>query len=234
MDQSLPKHVAIVMDGNGRWAKKRMLPKAAGHRAGAKAFKEIIKHSVRRGIRILTAFAFSSENWGRPEEEVHDLIQLFVEVLRNEAATLHKNNIRIRFIGDHSRFTPSLQQEMTELSAATAIYDRLTLVVAMNYGGRWDIVQAAKAVAMKVQSGDMQPEQITTDTFHRHLSTADLPDPDLVIRTSKEYRISNFLLWQSAYAEFFFSEKLWPDFDITAYEKALEAYALRERRFGKV
>ena len=233
-DTAVPVHVAIVMDGNGRWARKRMLPKVAGHRAGVKTLKEVIKHSIRRGVRVLTVFAFSSENWERPEKEVHNLMQLFVEALRDEVPILYENRIRIRFIGDDTRFSSSLQKKMAEVSAETEDLDRLNLVVAMNYGGRWDILQAARNLAEQVQSGTMQPAQITAESFRRCLSAPDLPDPDLLIRTSDEYRISNFLLWQTAYTEFFFAKELWPDFDTAAYDRALAAYAQRDRRFGKV
>ena len=233
-DTAVPVHVAIVMDGNGRWARKRMLPKVAGHRAGVKALKEVIKHSIRRGVRVLTVFAFSSENWERPEKEVHHLMQLFVEALRDEVPVLYENCIRIRFIGDDTRFSSRLQKEMAAASAETEELDRLNLVVAMNYGGRWDILQAARHLAEQVQSGTMQPAQITAESFRQCLSASDLPDPDLLIRTSDEYRISNFLLWQTAYTEFFFAKELWPDFDTAAYDRALAAYAQRDRRFGKV
>ena len=233
MAQHIPNHVAIVMDGNGRWAEKRILPKIAGHRAGVKVLKAIIEHSVKYGVKILTVFAFSSENWNRPIQEVQDLMELFIEALKNEAHSLQENKIKIKFIGDCSKFSAKLRQHIASVAAQAVDHEKLTLVIAVNYGGRWDVVQACKTIACKVETGKITSDQIDIELFNRHTSTFDLPDPDLFIRTSNEYRVSNFLLWQLAYTELFFCEELWPDFTIAIYQKALDAYAIRERRFGR-
>lgn len=232
MNQLVPQHVAIVMDGNGRWARKRMLPKIAGHRAGIKSLKSVIEYSIKSGVKILTVFAFSSENWNRPKQEVDDLMNLFVEALTNEIPSLQQNQIQLKFIGDCEKFNNKLQQKILSVTQSTKNNNKLTLVVAINYGGQWDITQAVQTIAAQVKTGKINPEQINEKFFSNYLSTHDLPDPDLFIRTSNEYRISNFLLWQLAYTELFFCPELWPDFTVANYQKALDAYARRERRFG--
>jgi undecaprenyl diphosphate synthase len=225
---NIPAHVAIVMDGNGRWAKKRLLPRMMGHKAGADTVKKIIQASAEIGIKVLTLFAFSSENWRRPQEEVDHLMGMFLTRLEQEIDELNANNIRIRFIGDHSQLNVNLQQRIQEAEALTHQNYHLQVVVALNYGGQWDILQACQKIYHEAQ-----PE-FTPDNFQRHLSTGDLPPVDLFIRTSGEIRISNFLLWQIAYAELYFTDTLWPDFDAAALKKALEEYTKRQRRFGDV
>jgi len=229
----MPRHVAIIMDGNGRWARRRFLPRPFGHREGVKAVRRVVNACVDRGIDTLTLFAFSSENWRRPTWEVSVLMKLFLVSLRNEIDALQQNNVRIRFIGDRSAFTESLQAVIHEAETATAANATITLVIAANYGGRWDIVQAARRLAREVQQGLLTPEQITTEHFDTGLSLADLPEPDLFIRTGGEQRISNFLLWQLAYTELYFTDRLWPDFDATDLDQACAAFAQRQRRFGQ-
>ncbi|MEW6166276.1 MAG: polyprenyl diphosphate synthase [Pseudomonadota bacterium] len=224
---SVPRHVAIIMDGNGRWAQSRGRPRAVGHRAGVRATRKIVRAAMQSGVEVLTLFAFSQENWNRPELEVRLLMQLFVTTLAREIKSLHKNGIRVRFIGDHSDFAPELRKEMQRAEALTAADTRLQLVVAVGYGGQWDIVQAARELA---QSG----EPITAEGIERQLVTRELPAPDLLIRSGGESRISNFLLWQLAYTELYFTPTLWPDFDDAAFAAALEWYAGRVRRFGRV
>lgn len=233
-DQSrLPRHVAVVMDGNGRWAEKRRRPRPFGHRAGVKAVRGIIQACVAKGIGALTLFAFSSENWSRPRAEVRSLMDLFLRSLRREATGLSDNGVRLRFIGDRSRFSAELTQLMHDVELQTQSNSRLHLNIAVNYGGRWDIVAAARELAMAVHEGTLSPEQIDVERFGQALSLSDLPEPDLLIRTGGEHRISNFLLWQMAYTELHFSAALWPDFDDAAFDSALADFALRERRFGK-
>jgi undecaprenyl diphosphate synthase len=229
---NLPKHVAIIMDGNGRWAKKRHLPRIAGHREGLKTVRRIVKACGEKGIKILTLFAFSSENWRRPPDEVSSLLSLFLTALQNEIKKLHENNVKLRIIGDRQRFVTELQDSIEAAEKLTANNTGLTLVIAADYGGRWDIVEAMKAIAIKIQAGQLAPESITETTLHDYLTLSDLPEPDLFIRTSGEQRISNFLLWQLAYTELYFSPVLWPDFNETALEIALDFYTNRERRFG--
>ncbi|MCX8049239.1 MAG: isoprenyl transferase [Methylohalobius sp.] len=228
----LPRHVAIIMDGNGRWAKLRKLPRTAGHQAGVTAVRKTVEHCLRRGIEVLTLFAFSSENWRRPPEEVSVLMRLFQLTLEREAQKLHENDIRLQVIGDLTAFPGDLQRCISEVQHLTQANRRMTLAVAANYGGRWDIVQAAKALARQVERGTLTSEEIDESLFASHLSLADLPEPDLFIRTGGELRISNFLLWQLAYTEFYFSDVLWPDFDEAELDRALAEYARRERRFG--
>ncbi|HXH02776.1 MAG TPA: isoprenyl transferase [Candidatus Competibacteraceae bacterium] len=229
----IPRHVAIIMDGNGRWARRRLLPRPAGHREGVKAAQRVVRACYERGVEALTLFAFSSENWQRPEKEVSLLMDLFLTTLRGEIRRLHSNNVRLRFIGDRSAFADKLRGQMDEAERLTAGNSGLTLVIAANYGGRWDITQAARRIAEEVRAGCLAPEQIDTDLLERHLCLHDLPPPDLLIRTGGEQRISNFLLWQLAYTELFFSERLWPDFDAAALDEAFQAYAQRQRRFGR-
>jgi undecaprenyl diphosphate synthase len=229
----IPRHVAIIMDGNGRWAQRRGLPRPAGHQAGAEAVRRVVEESVRLGVRVLTLFAFSSENWRRPRHEVSLLMDLFFRALKRELPRLKANGVRLRIIGDRTAFSDRLQQRMGDAETATAGGDRLLLQVAANYGGRWDIAQAARALARAVRAGELEPEAIDEDRFAAALSFADAGDPDLLIRTGGEQRLSNFLLWQSAYTELCFTDTLWPDFDAAAYAQVLQAFAGRQRRFGQ-
>jgi undecaprenyl diphosphate synthase len=227
---AIPRHIAIIMDGNGRWAKKRFLPRIGGHRRGVEAVRDTVKTCAELGVEFLTLFAFSSENWRRPAEEVSFLMQLFVKALESEVVKLHDNDIRFKVVGDLSRFDPELQKLIREAEALTAENRRLTLTVAANYGGRWDIMQAAARMFKE------RPElrnSFTEDDLSPYLSTSYAPEPDLFIRTGGEQRISNFLLWQLAYAELFFTDTLWPDFDATALQEAIRSYQSRERRFGR-
>jgi len=230
---AVPRHVAIIMDGNNRWAKKRLLPGVAGHKAGVDAVRAVIEVCAEVGVEVLTLFAFSSENWQRPAEEVGALMELFLSALRREAKKLKDNAISLRIIGDRSRFHPELQAAMREAEALTAGPQRFILQVAANYGGQWDIAQAAQKLAREVQAGHLQSEDITPELLQSCLVTGDLPLPDLCIRTGGEHRISNFLLWQLAYSELYFSDLLWPDFKHDAMRKALADFATRQRRFGK-
>jgi len=227
---TIPKHIAIIMDGNGRWAKRRLLPRIEGHRRGVEAVRAAIRDCAEKGVEYLTLFAFSSENWRRPEEEVSLLMQLFVMALEREVVKLHENEIRFRVIGDLSRFEPRLQQLICDGERMTENNTRLTLTVAANYGGRWDIMQAANRLlterpecAQGFKEEDLAP----------YLSMAYAPEPDLFIRTGGEQRISNFLLWQLAYSELYFTETLWPDFNTLALDTAIASYQNRERRFGR-
>jgi len=230
---AIPGHIAIVMDGNGRWAKKRNRPRSMGHQAGVKALRATIRHCVRLGVGTLTVFAFSSENWNRPASEISHLMDLFLRALDKETNELHQNGICFRFIGDKSAFKPTLQTKMSEAEALTANNTRMVVNIAVNYGGRWDITQAAKRLAANVAEGKLSPAEIDEQQFTRFLALAESPDPDLFIRTGGEMRISNFLLWQSAYAEFYFTPVLWPDFDSDVLDLAVTAFQSRERRFGR-
>lgn len=230
---AVPRHVAIIMDGNNRWAKKRFLPGVAGHKAGVDAVRAVIEVCAQSGVEVLTLFAFSSENWQRPADEVSALMELFLGALRRESRRLNENGIALRIIGDRSRFHPELQQAMRDAEALTAANHKFILQVAANYGGQWDIVQAAQCLAAQVKTGEMQPEDITAERLQAALSTAGIPLPDLCIRTGGEHRISNFLLWQLAYAELYFSDLYWPDFKHKAMRDALADFATRQRRFGK-
>jgi len=229
----LPQHIAIIMDGNGRWARTRMLPRYVGHREGVKAVRRIVEACRDKGIRVLTLFAFSSENWRRPSDEVGWLMDLFIHTLKKEVDTLHRNGIRIRFIGDRSAFPADLREQIVRAEERTVHNPGLNLVVAANYGGHWDITQACRAVAQRVAAGDLTPGDITAGMIGEHISMQDLPEPDLFIRTGGEQRISNFLLWQLAYTELYFTETLWPAFDEKALDDALQSYASRQRRFGR-
>jgi undecaprenyl diphosphate synthase len=228
----LPRHIAIIMDGNGRWAKQRFLPRIAGHKAGASAVRESVKWCVKKNIEVLTLFAFSSENWQRPAQEVTQLMELFVSALQREAKKLHKQNIQLRIIGDRSRFHDKLRQQMHAVEELTAANTGLKLIIAANYGGQWDIVEACRQLADAVKNGSLTSDAISVELLRSKLTTADLPDPDLFIRTSGEQRISNFLIWQLSYAELYFTEVLWPDFATAELEKALAFFVSRERRFG--
>jgi len=231
--KALPQHVAVVMDGNGRWAKKRFLPRTAGHKAGVKSTRRLVELCSLKGIDALTLFAFSSENWSRPDQEVSSLMSLFLSTLNSELNKLHEQGVRICFIGDRSRFAQNLQASITAAEEKTQANTRLKLNIAANYGGRWDIVNAARSLSRMLVEGDITESEITEEAFSRQLCLLGLPEPDLFIRTGGEQRISNFLLWQIAYTELYFTDTLWPEFDDAAFEKALEWYALRQRRFGR-
>lgn len=231
---SLPQHVAIIMDGNGRWAQQRQLPRIAGHEEGVKTVEKIIKQAMKSQIKILTLFAFGIENWGRPQDEVDFLMQLFIKNLETQAEHFIKNNIQLRVIGDSSRIAEHLQKKIKAIEATTSANNGLILVIAFNYSGRWDILQASQKLAAKVQQQQMQAADINYDNFAEELCLADLPEPDLFIRSSGEQRISNFFLWQLAYTELYFSEVLWPDFAEADFEEALHKYSLRQRRYGLV
>ncbi len=229
----MPEHVAIVMDGNGRWAKKRFLPRSAGHQAGVGSVRKTVQQCLDKGIRILTLFAFSSENWRRPLQEVNLLLELFLITLDQETEKLHRNEVRLIIIGDKSAFPMALQDRINASEAKTCHNTRLTLIMAVNYGGRWDICQATRKIAKKVEQGELLADEVTEPMIASHLSLAGFPEPDLFIRTGGEQRISNFLLWQMAYSEFYFTPVLWPDFDEQAFGQALADYAHRQRRFGR-
>lgn len=223
---ALPHHIAIVMDGNGRWATQRYLPRVAGHKKGVDALRACVRHCGERGIKVLTVFAFSSENWNRPAEEVSGLMELLAAALSREVPQLKAEGVRIQFVGDRSRLSDKVRAGLAQAEAATSGNSRLVFNVCFNYGGRWDIAQAAARLAA-------QGVEITEESLHGAMSLAPLPDPDLLIRTGGEQRISNFLLWQAAYSELYFSDKLWPEFDAPALDAAIADYARRERRFGK-
>ena len=227
---AVPAHVAVIMDGNGRWAKKRFLPRVAGHVKGVELVREMVRACLERGVRYLTLFAFSSENWRRPQEEVTLLMQLFVKALEQEVEKLHRNGVRLRVIGDLSRFEPRLQALIRQAEETTAGNTGLDLTIAANYGGRWDIMQAVNRMA---QAQPDKAGQWTEAEIEPYLSMHFAPEPDLFIRTGGEERISNFLLWQLAYTEFYFTPTLWPDFDTAEFGKAITSYQQRERRFGR-
>jgi undecaprenyl diphosphate synthase len=228
----LPRHLAVIMDGNGRWAERRRRPRAIGHRAGARAVNICIDFCLERGIQALTLFAFSSENWGRPEEEVGALMKLFLGALDREVEELHRRGVRVRFIGERERFAADIRQRMQAAESLTVGNTRLHLNIAASYGGRQDIAQAARALAIDVAAGRLKPEDIDEAALAARISLADLPAPDLFIRTGGDHRVSNFLLWQLAYTELWFTDVLWPDLDATLLQRALDDYAQRERRFG--
>ena len=227
-----PRHVAIIMDGNGRWAKNQGKLRISGHKAGVKAVRRSVSFAVSNNLEALTLYAFSSENWSRPPQEVTALMELFVWALDSEVKSLHKHNVRLRIIGDVSRFSNRIQERIRRAEELTQQNSGLTLNIAANYGGRWDIIQGVKKLAEQVQEGLLRPDQITEENLSAHLCMQGLAPVDLVIRTGGEHRISNFLLWQIAYAEFYFTDVLWPDFDEHVFEGALNAFAQRERRFG--
>ncbi|MCD6706454.1 MAG: di-trans,poly-cis-decaprenylcistransferase [Thiobacillus sp.] len=225
----VPRHIAIIMDGNGRWAKRRLMPRVAGHRKGVEALRGVIRACAERGVSHLTVFAFSSENWRRPQEEVTLLMELFMRALENEVARLHENDIRFRVIGDLSGFSARIQALIRDAETLTRDNTRLTFTVAANYGGRWDIVQAVK----KLIAAGAAAEDVDETALAQQLSMAEAPEPDLFIRTGGEQRVSNFLLWQLAYTELYFTDALWPDFDAVALDQAIASYRSRERRFGR-
>jgi undecaprenyl diphosphate synthase len=231
-DNKNPRHIAIIMDGNGRWAQKRFMPRAVGHQAGVKAVRKIVEYCAKHKVEVLTLFAFSSENWRRPEAEVSLLMALFMATLQREINKLDRNNIRLRFIGDRTAFSDKLQQKMAEGEAQTRDNTALTVVVAANYGGHWDMCQAFQKVVDKMAAGELKNQSISEQLISQHLSTADLPDPDLFIRTGGEQRVSNFMLWQLAYTEMYFTATLWPDFDQNSLEDAIKSFKSRQRRFG--
>ena len=227
---AVPRHVAIIMDGNGRWARKRLLPRFAGHHRGVETVRATVRTCLERGIEFLTIFAFSSENWRRPQEEVSLLMQLFVKALKDEVSKLHRNGVRLRVVGDLSRFEPELQALIRSSEERTADNERLILTVAANYGGRWDILQAVNRMLL---SEPGKNGEWTESDMAPHLAMSYAPEPDLFIRTGGEQRISNFLLWQLAYSEFYFTDLLWPEFDAAAFDAALVSFQQRERRFGR-
>jgi len=228
-----PQHIAIIMDGNGRWAKSKYLPRSSGHQKGVQSVRKIVKHCGQLGVNTLTLFAFSSENLNRSSEEVGLLFKLFLTVLKNETTKLNDNNIKLKIIGDLSVFTPEIQRLANDAEKQLSNNNGLNLVIAANYGGRWDIVESAKKIAIKSVNGELDPEKIDTSLFNAHSSLAEFPKVDLLIRTSGELRISNFLLWEIAYSELYFCNTLWPDFDEHELDTAIESFHLRERRFGK-
>ena len=230
---SQPRHVAIIMDGNGRWARARMLPRAIGHREGVKSVRRVVEACIDREIGVLTLFAFSSENWRRPSEEVGLIMDLFVNTLKKEVDALDRNGVRLRFIGERTAFSDNLRRLIRESERHTADNRRLQLVIAANYGGQWDITQACRRLARQVADGTLQPQDICSEDISAALSMPDLPMPDLFIRTGGERRISNFLLWQLAYTELYFTDLLWPEFDAGELDRALDWYANRQRRFGR-
>lgn len=230
---NLPRHVAIIMDGNNRWAKQRKQLGVSGHKAGVEAVREVVKTCAEEGVEVLTLFAFSSENWRRPKDEVSALMRLFLFALEREVKKIHRNNIRLKIIGERKQFSELLQKHMLSAEALTENNTGMTLVIAANYGGQWDIVQASKRIAEQVESGAISAKDVNNELFQSQLSLGDLPMPDLMIRTAGELRISNFMLWQLAYAEFYFSDLYWPDFGSEQMLLALKAYQNRKRRFGQ-
>jgi undecaprenyl diphosphate synthase len=233
-DKHVPVHVAIIMDGNGRWAEEQGLPRHAGHQAGVGSVRSTVEQCLKHGVAALTLFAFSSENWRRPAQEVGLLMDLFLTALQREAKRLQRNNVRLRVIGDRSAFSAKLQDGIAAAESLTAGNDALLLQIAANYGGRWDVAQAARRLAQQVADGRMRPEEVNEVALADALSFPDIPDPDLYIRTGGERRLSNFLLWQAAYSELYFTATLWPDFDAAAFDQALEDFARRQRRFGMI
>ncbi len=229
----LPAHVAIIMDGNGRWAHQHLLPRYMGHRAGVKAVRRVVESCKDRGIEVLTLFAFSSENWRRPGDEVGLLMDLFVRTLKKEVETLKRNGVQLRFIGDRSAFNKKLRELIDMAEVYTRENTELVLVIAANYGGHWDITQTMRKLAHRVKEGSLQPEEISQELISGEISLADLPSPDLFIRTGGEQRVSNFLLWQLAYTELYFTDTLWPDFNEQALDAAIQSFRKRQRRFGQ-
>lgn len=233
LSQKIPQHVAIIMDGNGRWAQERGLQRTDGHRAGVDAIKPILRACAEKGIKALSVWAFSLDNWARPVTEVEYLLQLFVSSLDKELTELHENGIRLKFLGDRSGLSDVLCQAMLSAEELTSTNNVTTLNVVINYTGRWDLLQATKKIAAEVAAGNIAVENISEENISSHLATASLPEPDLFIRTSGEKRISNFFLWQIAYTELYFTDTAWPDFSVGDFEKALASFSSRERRFGK-
>ena len=231
-NNNIPTHVAVIMDGNGRWARRRALPRHAGHRSGVGSVRRIVELAAERGVKFLTLFAFSSENWARPREEVSKLMSLFVEALQREVDELHRNNVRLEFIGAREQLQAGLIEKIAAAEAQTAGNTGLRLIVAVAYGGRWDIVRATQSLAGKVAAGELMVSNIDDEAIAAELQLARVPDPDLLIRTGGEQRISNFLLWNLAYAELHFCDTLWPDFGDKDFDEALAFYAARQRRYG--
>lgn len=229
-----PEHVAIIMDGNGRWASRRGLPRAAGHRSGAQAARAIVESAREQGVRTLTLFAFSSENWQRPRAEVRLLLDLFRRTIRREIASMHDNGVRLSFIGQRDHFSRALQREMADAEQRTRDNQAINLVIAIDYGGRWDLVQAARQIAQECCTGTLDPDAVDESTVARHTALAAFSDPDLFIRTGGERRVSNFLLWGLAYSELYFSDTLWPDFDGDRLAEAIDWFGQRQRRFGRL
>ncbi|WP_419901764.1 isoprenyl transferase [Kiloniella sp.] len=232
MKKGIPNHIAVIMDGNGRWAKARHLPRAFGHRKGAEALRELLKSAIEIGIPYMTFYSFSSENWSRPQSEINDIMGLLRRYLQSELATFHKAGIKLKVIGDRSRLADDIVLLIEDAERQTASNDKLTVVMALSYGGRQEIVEAARNIALKVKSGSLDADELSEDLFEQELYTNDIPDPDLLIRTSGEMRISNFLLWQLAYSEMVFVEKNWPDFSKEDLLFAIEEYQKRDRRYG--
>ena len=231
--EKLPSHVAIIMDGNGRWAHQRNLDRIFGHQQGVKALREVIETAAELGIRYLTLYAFSNENWGRPDDEVHALMGIMVQSLNNETETLLKNNIQLKAIGDLNRLSGDVKKRLNETIKVTSVGTGLNLVVALSYSSRWEITEAARRLSADVASGKLKPDSISEEVFEKYLTTNGIPDPELMIRTSGELRISNFLLWQIAYTELYYTDKLWPDFGKEDFYNAIIDFQKRERRFGK-
>ncbi|HIF55401.1 MAG TPA: isoprenyl transferase [Methylococcaceae bacterium] len=232
-DNGNPRHIAIIMDGNGRWAEKKYMPRALGHKAGVKVVRNIVEHCVKEKIEVLSLFAFSSENWRRPKKEIELLMDLFMGTLQSQVDKLDKNNIKLRIIGDKAAFSAKLQNKIEQAQVQTENNTGLTLVIAANYGGRWDIAQAFQQIIKKIDSGEIQAQDVSEELIAQFLTTADLPEPELFIRTGGEERISNFLLWQLAYTEFYFTETLWPDFEPDLLADAINSFRGRQRRFGR-
>lgn len=230
----IPKHVAIIMDGNGRWAKQRGKERYEGHLAGVESVRSVVRGAMRNGVKWLTLYAFSTENWGRPTAEVEAIMQLFCRTVMNEGESLAKQGVRVQILGERTRFSEEVLEMIERIETTTASGDRLTLVLAFNYSSRREMVLATQAIARRVAEGEISVDDINEELVSSSLMTASIPDPDLIIRTSGECRLSNFLLWQASYAEFYFPEIMWPDFDEEAFEEALDVYCHRERRFGKV
>lgn len=230
--KEVPQHIAIVMDGNGRWAKARGLKRSAGHRQGAKSLHKIIEASAKAGVKILSVFAFGADNWKRPQQEVDDLMQLFSESLKRDAPKLHKHNIQLKFIGDRSKFSDTLQTQLNDAEALTENNSGLTLITAVNYSGHWDVTQATQQLCEQVKQGQLEPASVTNELVQSYLSTSQYPNPDLLIRTSGEQRLSNFMMWQLAYTELYFTGQYWPDFGVEEFQQALAFFAGKERRFG--
>jgi len=231
--ETVPRHVAIIMDGNNRWAKQRGMPSAAGHKAGLEAVRTVMRACAEFNIEVLTLFAFSSENWHRPENEVSALMSLFLTALRHEVKKIHKNNFRLRVIGNRARFSEKIQQGIVEAEQLTANNDGCTVVIAADYGGQWDVAQAAQSLAADVCAGKMELTDITAENLQSRICLSDLPMPDLCIRTGGEHRISNFLLWQMAYSELYFTDSYWPDFGRDEFITAMSDFQSRDRRFGR-
>lgn len=228
-----PRHVAVIMDGNGRWARKRHLPRFAGHQAGLETVRMMVRECLKQGIEVLTLFAFSSENWRRPPEEVGLLMKLFMTALEREVKKLHEHGVKLEIVGERGGFALELQERIARAEALTAGNDKLTLVIAANYGGRWDIARAARRLAERVSRGELAPEDVTPERMESELSLAHLPEPDLFIRTGGEQRVSNFILWQLAYTELYFTRRLWPEFNEHDFAEALASFGSRQRRFGR-